>query len=201
MRPPCALDDHLADREAEAAALDRVRGGAAAAEEALEEPLLLGGRDADAGVGHLAATWPPDDATVTATVPPGGVNFSAFETRLSTTWPRRVRSPVTRAPARRRDLEGDAALDRGGPRGLARLGHHLAQVHLGRGQRELAGVGAGHVEQVVDQVAQPLAVAGDDAQEALLLGRELAGVALAQRLEVAQDRGERRAQLVRGGAR
>src|SRR4051794_41252991 len=47
------LDDRVGDREAQAAAGDRVLLGQGGAEEAVEEPLLLGKGYADPGVGHL----------------------------------------------------------------------------------------------------------------------------------------------------
>ena len=49
--PLVPLHDGLHEREPEAGALDLVGHGERGAEEPGEQPLLLGGRDADAGVG------------------------------------------------------------------------------------------------------------------------------------------------------
>ena len=75
------------------------------------------------------------------------------------------------------------------------LGHHFGHPHRGQPQRDLAELDVRQIGQVVEQPAQPLGVTEGDLQEALgvlsLLQR-----AGQQRLEIALDRGERRAQLV-----
>ena len=62
-------------------------------------------------------------------------------------------------------------------------------------ERLLAGVEPRQPQQILDQPLHPLRVPRDDLEEPPPL--VLVGVALRQRLDVAADRGQRRAQLVR----
>ena len=79
---------------------------------------------------------------------------------------------------------------------LDRVPHELAEVHVVALHVQAAGLDPVEDEQVLDQPAQPGAVAVDDAEHRALPGRQLAGVTVLQQLEVAADGGQRRAQLV-----
>ena len=74
-----------------------------------------------------------------------------------------------------------------------------AQVDGLEVELELAGLDLRQVEDVVDQVEEGLAVGEDALDEPLLLLVELAGHAAEEHVAVADDRGERRAQLVTHG--
>ena len=74
------------EREPDARALVGARARVDHAMEALEQPLLLGGRDADARVGHDELGDVPVRVRPTTVMPPSKVNLSALETRLRTTF-------------------------------------------------------------------------------------------------------------------
>ena len=82
-----------------------------------------------------------------------------------------------------------------GPRGTTRV-HHLLHRVVGERQLELAGLDLGQVEHVVDQAEQMLAVgpAPDRARRAFV--GALAVEPVEHELGEAEDRVERRAQLV-----
>ncbi len=94
-RAPVRLDHGLDDRQAEAGSLDLVADGAARAEEAVEELVDLVGRDTDALVLDLEREAlgarlerDPDGS-------PRSLNLTAFVSRLSTAWPIRCESAHT----------------------------------------------------------------------------------------------------------
>ena len=80
-------------------------------------------------------------------------------------------------------------------RGLDALGHERLELDRPQLEGELARVDLRQEEQVADEVEQPRGVPVDDPEVAQLLLVEPAVVA--QQLDVAADRGQRRAQLVR----
>ena len=63
-------------------------------------------------------------------------------------------------------------------------------------ERDLPGFHLGDEKQIPDQSQQPIGVSLDDRDELPLIVVELAGVAFAQQLQIAPDRGQGRAQLV-----
>ena len=179
---PTARCARLADVRAAVEALEDVRQLAAG----MPGPVSRTSISAASGVARSS----------TRTSPPRGVNFSAFPTRLLTSWTIRSRS--------KRSSTGSAgtALDQRDAALLGELGmrldhraHRVAQVALADVEREDARVDARQVEQVV---AHPLEAAD-------LLARpleELARVVLVDRpvaLEFGEgsQRGDRRPQLVR----
>ena len=97
----------------------------------------------------------------------------------------RARRPCSVIPRSRRC--GPERVDRG-PDGLG-------GVDRARGERELAGVDPGEVEEVGDEAFEPAGLGGDDARRVrVLLVR--ADRAVGHGLRVAADRGERGAQVV-----
>ena len=79
----------------------------------------------------------------------------------------------------------------------ADIAHQAAQVHRLGAEVELARLDLGQVEHVVDQAQQVVAAAADVAQELLMLGRCHRHSARVQQLGEADDRVQRRAQLMR----
>ena len=77
------------------------------------------------------------------------------------------------------------------------LVHELRQGEAAQVQRHLARLDAGDVEDVVDDGQQVVRVAVHALEVAPLVRRELARHALEQHARVAEDRVERRAELVR----
>ena len=71
------------------------------------------------------------------------------------------------------------------------------QVEVGQVEVELAGIDLGDEQQVVDEPSQAVSVASDDREELALLVRKLVRSGFEDELEVAVDRGERSAKLVR----
>ena len=83
------------------------------------------------------------------------------------------------------------------PGRLDAFGGDRGEVEAVDVEDELAGLHLRDEEQVADEVEEPLRVALDDAEELALLVRQLARLAVEQELDVAPDRRQRRAQLVR----
>ena len=143
-------------------------------------------------------TSPSTRAAATSTVPPAGVNFTAFESRLKITCTIRRSSPMTVSTS---GLRRQRHVDASPGRPLAH-DHDPALERLG--QREgrdleidLAGLDLREVEDVVDQ-RQQVACRAEDVVEVLgLLLVDLAEQLLAQHLREAADRVQRRPQLVR----
>ena len=136
--------------------------------------------------------------TATTTLPPSGVNLTAFESRLKITWRNRRSSPSTRSTSGAElEREPDAVLRRP-------LAHHhdaalerLAQRERGDLELDLPGLDLRQVEHVVDQRQQVVAGREDVVEVLLLLLVDLAEQPLPQHLREADDRVQRRPQLVR----
>ena len=176
-----ALGDRAHDRQAEARAL---AAGARPAPEALEGVLQRGGVEARALVGDAdPSARSPARATVTVIAPPAGPCTRALRTRLATARSSASRSPSTSAPSSHDDPRVRIA-------GHRRAGDLLQRDRLA-GQRRRR-ILARQREQVVEQRAQPRRV-GLDVGEHGRVGAVLGHVG-----GVAAQRGERRAQLVRG---
>ena len=132
----------------------------------------------------------------TCTRPRFGVNFTAFDTRFQTTCCRRPGSPDT-GPTRGSTIGLDAhALGVGG--GLNRrdgVVDDQRQLHRLHVEPDLARHDARDIEDVLDDLRQPRGVAFERLEPARrLVARQDAA---AQQPRVADDRVERRAQLVR----
>ena len=91
----------------------------------------------------------------------------------------------------------DAAVLRGRLRRLDALADEPREVERLRLELELPRLQVADEEQVGHEAEQALGVAVDDAEEVLLLLGEFPHLAVQHRLDVADDRGQRRAQLVR----
>ena len=151
------FDEPLRQREAEAGplALLDARLGLL---ELLEDPLVVLGGDAGAGVGDRDPHLAVDRAALHVDAPPAGVNFTAFESRLKITCLIRRSSPVDDVDVgRRRERDLDAVLRRP-------LAHHddaalerLAQRERRDLELDLPRLDLGQVEDVVDQREQVVA--------------------------------------------
>src|SRR4051794_39773044 len=136
----------------------------------------------------------------TTTRPPSGVNLIAFETRLSSAWARRSRSPRTSGTS------VDSSVSSTPPsaaRGAAAstYSRERGEVDVAFLEAQLASLDPGDEKQVADEPQQAPRVAVDDDEDvgALTRGRVVAvafGV-VAEQLEVADDGRQGRAQLVR----
>ena len=139
----------------------------------------------------------PDLLRCTRTDPPGGVNFSAFETRLSRSWARRVRSPRTR------DLSSTSASRRIplSP-AVGRADSTVCSTRLPRSvsasvsSRRLASIWATKSRSLTSPRSRPL-FRSTTPRNSVCSGRRLPGSSVWQELQVTSNRGQRRAQLVR----
>ena len=189
------LRDRLRDRQPQPGAADgRGRRGT---EEPLEEPLDLVRRDADARVRHL------EHGMVPLPIQPHR-HGSSFRRELDRVG-EKIADHLGQAPRigeERQPLGGGAephlnALTVGGGAGRLDLGRdERDQVDLLALDGHPPGVEARDGEDVVHEAVQPCRVAADDLEEAHLHLGQLAGLAVEHELEVADDRRERRPQLV-----
>ena len=120
--------------------------------------------------------------------------MSAFESRLPATCRSRASSPWM--TQRFRFRQGDIAAGVGGARVLNRVGGHRGQVD-GQMLEGPAFVEPRQEQQLIDEQAHALRLLLDAAHGGREVLRPVLGAA-AEELGVAADRGERRAQLVRG---
>ena len=193
-----ALHDRLGDAQAQADALDRLLLGVPGPEEPGEQPVPVGRLDADAGVGRRRARpGRRRRASRTRTRPPAGVYLIALETQVVDD----LRDPLRRRPAstsesgsvqlaarpRRPVAAGAAACDRlrarsrrGRPRCARRASAPRRSGRCAAGRPPAGAAG---------RCCGPRPRAGP----ACSAGRS---VALEQDVDVPQDRGQRRAQLV-----
>ena len=159
------LDDRLRDRQAETGSRDRLLRRVGAAEEPLEEPVLLLRGNPDAGVGDLDDCVAAVCETRTETLPDAGVNLRALEIRLSRTCARRDRSP---------SIEGVSARSVTSSTCLSSATGFAASMHSASTsfrstslevERELARLDLRHEEQVADELHEPLRVPLHDREE------------------------------------
>jgi hypothetical protein len=142
-----------------------------------------------------STTSSPFAPSATTTRPPGGVNLTAFETRLSRSCPRRAGvAPQSRdggrvEPELNRSSLGDGAQH------LYRLLGEQAEVGLADLEGQPAGFDLRDEEEVAHQAEEALGVAVDDVEKAPGLVAE--ALVFLHELQVARDGRERRAQLVR----
>ena len=190
------LDNRLGDGQAEADARDRALGRRARPVEALEQPVLLRGRDADAGVLHLderlavVRRQPHADAP-TLGGELHGVGYEVVE---------HLSQSVAVAGHGRQGLGGGGQREllrlRPRARSLDRLRGQSREVDVADLQREASGLHMSDEQEVADEAQQAARIAVDDAEKAAVVGAQRVGV-LEHELEVADDRGQRRAQLMR----
>ena len=198
-RDPAAvrLDDRSRDEQPEAGAGDLRADRAGRAVEAFEDALLLAGLDSDSRVEHLDRH----------------VRRCVRSTRSSTT-PRSEREldPVRDEVVEELEEAAAVAPDRGRPFAVERERHvlllgagahlehrllaDLDDVDLLERQLQLTGLQTGREQQVVDEPQQPVGAPRDDLEEAAALGVERRAVLVERELDVADDRRERRAQVV-----
>ena len=132
------------------------------------------------------------------TLPSAGVWRIAFWIRLKRTrWTFSASALATRAPAGSSAARLDAALLGGGAHRGDGLADQLAELDLAHRPGDVSGLDPGELEEIVDQVAEDGDVGADLRQVAVarLTGRD----AVVDRLDQQPQRGERRAQVVRGG--
>ncbi len=144
------------------------------------------------------STWPSSSRAETSTRPPAGVNLTAFDRRLKTIW--RTRRPSALIVISSGSVVSDE-LDPAAARPFRVHGDRAAQDVRDRHLRELelhpAGLDLGQVEHVVDQREQVRARREHVVDVGELLVVQLAEHLLVQHLGEADDRVQRRAQLVR----
>ena len=133
-----------------------------------------------------------------STRPPAGVNLMALDSTLTMArcrWPVVARATTTPPPQSCTSTSTRPRPASGGSSSTVCCTSSPRRTSCAV-DVQAAGLDPVEHEQVLDQPPQPGAVAVDDAEHRALPGRELAGVAVLQQLEVAADRGQRRAQLV-----
>ncbi len=134
----------------------------------------------------------------TSTAPPAGENFTAFESRLKITWLILRSSPVTTsAPSDRGEGHLDAVLE-----GTFAHHHDASLERVVQRERrdlelDLSRLDLRQVEDVVDEREQVVPGREDVLEILLLLLVDLAEHPFAQHLGEADDRVQRRAELVR----
>ena len=195
-----AADDLAADVEAEAGAADAAREVRVEAEELLEDPLVLGGRDAEPAVADGEA-----DAPVTrrrARARRGrrsGEYLTAFSTRFTSTCRSPSASAATCGPAPAR-----SARARCRPAGASPRPRATARAISVASVRPIETVAAPESSRLASRMSLTIRASRSDSPEitssipSSLVALEHDVVA-PQRHRGAVDRGERRAQLVRDG--
>ena len=192
------LDEPLREREAEAGSLpllDRRPRSAGTPRRSARDPRR---RCRDRCRRPRPAPRRSTRAALTSTAPPSGVNFTAFESRLKITCRIRRSSPSTTSTS------GSAASASRTPSFDRPLAHHhdaalerLAQRERRDLELDLPRLDLREVEDVVDEREQVVARREDVVEVLLLLLVDLAEHLLAQHLREAEDRVQRRPQLVR----
>ena len=145
------------DRETETGAAESAGRRGVGLGERLEHAVLVGGRDADAGVADLEAHDRDVDRRSETGIArthdlAGAVNFTALETRFTSTWRRRVGSP--RTSRGQIGIRVGEQLEVLGVRGVAEergdVFEEHARVEVDDLELELAGLDLGEVQDVVD---------------------------------------------------
>ncbi len=134
----------------------------------------------------------------TVTLPSAGVWRIAFWIRLKRTrWTFSALALASELARRQLGGEADAALGGRGAHRRHRVADQLAHFDLAHRPGDVAGLDPGELEEVVDQVAEHADVGADLLQVAVagLTG----GDAVVDRLDQQPQRGQRRAQVMRGG--
>ena len=139
----------------------------------------------------------PGRQTRTMTGAPSGENLIALSRRLRASWPSRRRSPTVETPASpvtRTSTPSSRAPPASRSSATSRSRSLQRQISS-RSSSHGAALDLREVHQVVDQLAHPVGLAPDEAEQ--LRGLRLVGPALGERLGGRGDRGDRRPQLVR----
>jgi hypothetical protein len=193
-----SLHDGLADSQPQAGAGDGLPGDGGGAEEALEDPPAVGVGDADAGVGDGEHRPVAIDAEPDLHPPAVGGEFHRVGEQVVEQLGGADRVEGEAGHVGGRQPQVDVLAQRLGPLLRHRVRGNLGQVRAAELHRQLPRADAGQEQQVAHQPHQPVRVALDDRQE--LSGVQAAGALVQQQLGVADDRGQRRPQLVRDQA-
>src|SRR5487761_1204729 len=161
------IDDRLGDRQAEARSRNRADVRLVAAEERIEEPLAIVLGDAAARVGDL-------EHSVAAAAPGANSDATALRRELD-----RVRDEVVEHLRE--------------PGGIAREGNRVAVLE----PDDDAARGLHREQEIADEVDEAVRAALDHGEIGSLFRCQSPGVPVRDQLEVADDRRQRRAQLMR----
>ncbi len=136
-------------------------------------------------------------STRSSTRPPSGVNFTALPTRLSRSCTDAAAIALDADRPVAREEERHALAIRAGMRLVERVGRDRLEVGVLDAEHEAARLEARGEQQVVDESQQPVGAARDDLDVAapLFVERRTA-VVVERELDVADDRRQRRAQIV-----
>ena len=201
-----AVDDVLDDGEAQPGAADRARAARVHPVEPLGQPRQVLARNArpvdrrpsaPRRAAPASAARPPARPPA-APRPPSRPYFTALSSRFCTTCASWSASPSTggNPSASARSSVTPRSASRGS-NPAARPAQQLGQIDPLRRRLVLGQLDARQAEQVVDQPVHPRRLLRHDAEEALLR-RRVVGRRAAQRLDEADQPGQRRAQLVAG---
>ena len=193
-RAAVGVDQGGDDRQAEAGAAVVAAAGGGVAPEALEDRVRVAGRQARAVVAHLDVAQASVVSSASSIGVPSGVWTIALRSRLAKT--RRSASPSASIATGPVGLSEICPLRRRRAGVVAGVLEQLAQVE--RFARRLAHlVDPRQRQQVVDQAAHPRRL-GLDPRPSPARPRPARAPRRSGRARVAADRGQRRAQLVRG---
>ncbi len=144
-----------------------------------------------------STSWPSPSA-ITVIVPPSSVYWCALEIRFTRIWRTRTGSARTLgSPGGRSSTRRWSFSSTRGPISTATSSITAGQVEQAGVDLHPAGLQPGHVQQVVHQLHQPVGALQHHVHELALAVAQ--GLRPPQQLHEALDRGQRAAQLVRGG--
>jgi len=192
-----ALDDRAHDRQPESEPGDRAAGRVARAVETVEQMRLVLRRNADAGVGDLDARARSLAREPYCDAPTGRCELERVRQQVV----EHLREPVAIADAALDGLElcheRDACLLGAAAGELDRIAHERGEVDFGWLQQQRRAVHLGREQEIADESHEPAGIALDHLEMTRVLWREGGDVVAQQQLDVAEDRRQRRAQLVR----
>jgi hypothetical protein len=192
-----SFDDRLRDRQPEPGSLDRPARCGPAAEEGVEELSLVGAGDARAGVAHLQGRVPVlgcrRDGDAAAT------RRELDRVRDQVVHHLREADPIafetTRRPVAQRQL--DLLRGRGRPGRGDALFRELSEIDVAHVERQRSVPRLSDEQEVADETHESLRVPLHDLEERPLLRCAGVRVVVSDQLEIAEDRRERCAQLMR----
>ena len=194
------FDQRLGDAEAQAGATDQVAQGVVGAEERSEDVWLRGLGDAHAGVAHVdahlvaVATRDHVDVATLGGVLAGIADQVDGDLAQALAVGHDLRQALLNVDRQRDHALGELRVER-----FTHLGQELGQVERLAPQADLACLGFGNVQQFVEQLDQPHDVVLDHPEKIALWLVQRAERAEEQQIDIATDRGQRRAQFVRCG--